>query len=78
MTAVQKAAYGDRLQASANQWLPTVRRMRPDYTWDDIARVLKERGHDWTPERLRQRREVAGCGAHGRSGFASQIPSPSA
>ncbi|WP_457578129.1 recombinase family protein [Ensifer adhaerens] len=54
MTAAQKAAYGDRIQASANQWLPTVRRMRPDHTWDDIARVLKQRGLDWTPERLRR------------------------
>ncbi|WP_018240848.1 recombinase family protein [Ensifer sp. BR816] len=54
MTAVQKAAYGDRIQASANQWLPTVRRMRPDHTWDDIARVLKQRGLAWTPERLRR------------------------
>ena len=54
MTAVQKAAYGDRIQASANQWLPTVRRLRPDHTWDDIARVLKQRGLDWTPERLRR------------------------
>ncbi|MGV1831854.1 recombinase family protein [Agrobacterium vitis] len=54
MTAAQKAAYGDRIQATANQWLPTVRRMRPDHTWDDIARVLKQRGLDWTPERLRR------------------------
>jgi hypothetical protein len=28
--------------------------MRPDHTWDDIARVLKQRGSDWTPERLRR------------------------
>lgn len=54
MTAAQKAAYGDRIQATANQWLPTVRRMRPDHTWDDVARVLKQRGSDWTPERLRR------------------------
>lgn len=54
MTAVQKAAYGDRIQATASQWLPTVRRMRPDHTWDDIARFLKQRGFDWTPERLRR------------------------
>jgi hypothetical protein len=26
----------------------------PDHTWDDIARVLKQRGLDWTPERLRR------------------------
>jgi len=54
MTEVQKAAYGARLQATVNQWLPTVRRMRPDHTWDDISRVLKQRGLDWTPERLRR------------------------
>ncbi|OQM73455.1 recombinase family protein [Manganibacter manganicus] len=54
MTAAQKAAYGTRIQATTNQWLPTVKRMRPDHTWDDIARVLKQRGLDWTPERLRR------------------------
>ena len=54
LTAAQKAAYGARIQATANQWLPTVRRMRPDHTWDDIARVLKQRGLDWTPERFRR------------------------
>lgn len=54
MTAIQKAAYGRRLQSTMSQWLPTVRRMRPDHNWDDIARVLKQRGLDWTPERLRR------------------------
>ena len=54
ITAAQRAAYGERVQATANQWLPTVRRMRPDHTWDDIARVLNQRDLDWTPERLRR------------------------
>lgn len=54
MTAAQRAAYGVSIQASASQWLPTVRRMRPDHTWDDIAHVLKQRGVNWTPERLRR------------------------
>lgn len=54
MTAAQKAAYGARIQATLNQWLPMVKRMRPDHTWEDIARVLKQRGIDWTPERLRR------------------------
>ncbi len=54
MRAAQKAAYGARIQSSVQQWLPTVRRMRPDHTWDDIARVLKQRGLNWTPERLRR------------------------
>lgn len=54
MTAAQKAAYGERIQIDANKWLPMVRRMRPDHSWDDIARVLQQRGMDWTPERLRR------------------------
>lgn len=54
VTAAQKAAFGARIQTTASQWLPTVRRMRPDHTWDDIARVLKQRGLAWTPERLRR------------------------
>lgn len=54
MTAAQKEAYGKRIQVSLNQWLPTVKRMRPDHTWDEIARVLKQRGSDWTAERLRR------------------------
>lgn len=54
MTAVQRASYGARVQSNMNEWLPTVRRMRPDHNWDDIARVLKQRGLDWTPERLRR------------------------
>lgn len=54
MTAAQKAAYGVRIQANADQWLPIVRRMRPDHTWDDVARFLRSRGFDWTPERLRR------------------------
>jgi hypothetical protein len=54
MTAVQKAAYGRRIQSTMNQWFPTVRRMRPDHNWDDVARILKQRGLDWTPERLRR------------------------
>lgn len=52
MAAAQKAAFGARVMASVDQWLPTVRRMRPDHTWGDIAKVLRQRGQDWTPERL--------------------------
>ncbi len=54
MTAPQKEAYGKRIQVSLNQWLPTVKRMRPDHIWDEIARVLKQRGSDWIAERLRR------------------------
>ncbi|WP_349963447.1 recombinase family protein [Rhizobium sp. ZPR3] len=54
ITAAQKSAYGERIQLDAQKWLPTVRRMRPDHTWDEIARVLKQRGVDWTPKRLQR------------------------
>ncbi len=76
MTAAQKAAYGDRLQATANQWLPMVRRMRPDHTWNDIARILKQRGLDWTPERLL--RAVKWMVAEGMADAAllKKIPTP--
>ncbi len=52
MAAAQKTAFGYRVLTAVDQWLPTVRRMRPDHTWADIARVLRQRGQDWTPERL--------------------------
>jgi hypothetical protein len=59
--AVRKAAaardevYLKGLLASADDWLPTVRRLRPQLPWGDVARVLTGRnGATWTPERLRR------------------------
>lgn len=46
--------YLDQLTASAHTWLPTVQRLRPDHSWDNIVRVLNRRGMDWTVERLRR------------------------
>jgi DNA invertase Pin-like site-specific DNA recombinase len=41
--------------ASMDRWLPTVRRMRPQYPWEDVARVLDQTdGARWTVERLRR------------------------
>ena len=39
--------------ASMDRWLPTARRMRPQYPWEDVVRVLNqaERAR-WTIERL--------------------------
>ena len=77
MTAAQKAAYGARLQSSANQWLPIVRRMRPDHTWDDISRVLRQRGLDWTPERLRRAvKWIVGEGMADKSLLRKSPPRP--
>ncbi len=53
--ASRDAAHLDGVLAQLDVWLPTVRRMRPDQPWGDVARVLN-RGHDavWTVERLRR------------------------
>jgi len=41
--------------ASMDRWLPTVRRMRPQYPWEDVVRVLNQAdGARWTTERLRR------------------------
>ncbi len=40
--------------ASASTWLPIVRRLRPQHSWDDIVRVLNHRGQNWTIEKLRR------------------------
>lgn len=52
--AARQAAYGTSVQATMNDWLPTVRRMRPDHPWDDIVRVLNQKGARWTEARLRR------------------------
>ena len=52
--AARQAAYGTSVQATMNDWLPTVRRMRPDHPWDDIVRVLNQKGARWTDARLRR------------------------
>ncbi|MGV2114232.1 recombinase family protein [Agrobacterium salinitolerans] len=46
--------YLDELTASAQTWLPMVRQLRPQHSWDNVVRVLNRRGHDWTAERLRR------------------------
>lgn len=52
--AARQTAFGARIQATMDAWLPTVRRLRPDHNWDDIARMLRQKGQVWTPERLRR------------------------
>lgn len=51
---VKKMAYARQIHANMDQWLPTVRRMRPDHSWEDVTRVLRQQGIVWTPERLRR------------------------
>lgn len=55
--AVSKARaklYLNELISSAHTWLPMVRQLRPQHSWDNVVRVLNRRGHDWTVERLRR------------------------
>ncbi|MBZ6078859.1 recombinase family protein [Microvirga puerhi] len=50
----REKVYLDRLIASADRWLPTVRRMRPHHPWDDIVHLLSDGGQSWTVARLRR------------------------
>ncbi|WP_445504285.1 recombinase family protein [Microvirga sp. G4-2] len=50
----REKVYLDELIASADQWMPTVRRMRPHHPWEDVVRVLGDRGQSWTVARLRR------------------------
>ena len=50
----REKAYLDELIAGADQWMPTVRRMRPHHPWEDVVRVLHDNGQEWTVARLRR------------------------
>ncbi|HEY9211536.1 MAG TPA: recombinase family protein [Ancylobacter sp.] len=53
-SAARQRVYVGDLIASASAWLPIVRRMRPQHSWDDVVRVLNHRGQSWTIEKLRR------------------------
>jgi DNA invertase Pin-like site-specific DNA recombinase len=54
LIVAREKRYLDPLIASADRWMPIVKRMRPAHTWDDVVRVLNACGQDWTVERLRR------------------------
>ena len=55
MRASRDAAHLRSVLARLDSWLPTVRRMRPDQPWGDVARVLNHgQAATWTVERLRR------------------------
>ncbi len=56
ISAARDKTYVSALLASADTWLPTVRRMRPDHPWEDVVRVLdlQRPARPWTVERLRR------------------------
>jgi DNA invertase Pin-like site-specific DNA recombinase len=54
VAAARGRVYLGDLIASAPTWLPTVQRMRPQHSWDDVVRVLNHRGQRWTIEKMRR------------------------
>ena len=58
--AVRRAAmarhrvYLGELIHKAETFLPIVRQMRPDHSWEDVVRVLNARGQRWTTQSLRR------------------------
>lgn len=50
----RRETYVADLIATADNWLPTVQRMRPHQSWDNVVRVLNGKGDAWTLERLRR------------------------
>ncbi|KQZ60452.1 DNA invertase [Rhizobium sp. Root149] len=54
ISAARDRAYLEELLVSVQTWLPAVRKLRPQHSWDDTVRILNNRGHDWTVERLRR------------------------
>jgi DNA invertase Pin-like site-specific DNA recombinase len=53
-SAARQRVYIGDLIASAPTWLPTVQRMRPQHSWEDVVRVLNHKGQNWTIEKLRR------------------------
>lgn len=43
-----------RLIETAPDWLPTVKRLRPEHRWEDVARIINRRGDTWTAQSLRR------------------------
>jgi len=70
------AAFFDRINKSAPEWLPTVREMRPDHRWEDVARVINARAKSarWSAERLK--RAVRRFVAEGLADAALLRPAP--
>lgn len=50
----REKVFVDQLIATSDQWMPTVQRMRPAYTWHDVVHVLNDKGQSWTVDRLRR------------------------
>jgi len=54
ISLARERAYLEDLIASAPAWLPMVRQLRPQHSWENVVLILNRQGHDWTVERLRR------------------------
>jgi DNA invertase Pin-like site-specific DNA recombinase len=52
ITKARAARHLDQLRATVDDWLPTVRRMRPQHDWATVVAKLNEGGGAWRTERL--------------------------
>ena len=62
ISKAKKDAHLDKLRGTVDDWLPTVRELRPASPWDAVVKVLHEKGKgSWTVDRLKRsvRRLVA-------------------
>jgi DNA invertase Pin-like site-specific DNA recombinase len=54
ISLARERAYLEDLIASAPTWLPMVRQLRPQHSWENVVLILNRQGQDWTVERLRR------------------------
>ncbi len=59
--------YMERLNETAQDWLPNVRRLRPDMAWEDVLRIIN--GPLPEPRRWTQGRLLRAATAYVRDGF---------
>jgi hypothetical protein len=52
ITKARAARHLDQLLATVDDWLPTVRQMRPQHDWATVVAKLNEGGGSWRTERL--------------------------
>jgi DNA invertase Pin-like site-specific DNA recombinase len=54
VSEARQRTYTAELMASSSTWLPTVMRLRPQHSWQDVVRVLNGQGQNWSVEKLRR------------------------
>lgn len=54
ITKARAARHTTQLVASADTWLPTVRKLRPQHDWHAVVKALNDNGGDWTVQRLQR------------------------